>query len=174
MLLILTKGGLISITSYRSFFGVIVTALLLTLLQHNDILPTSPVNDTKKSSPYDPTYTQGEENNWTCDRTINFILDVEYSPISLTNLCGENNVCDANPIYAEDGKINDIEEAVSYCKDYCLDLVGCKGFFFQKHMNGHEICGFYMNVDMDSGTPVWHGHQEGSRVCTLHFPLDGM
>jgi hypothetical protein len=75
----------------------------------------------------------------------------------------------ANPIYAEDGITNNIEEAVAFCKTRCEDsITGCAGFFFQNHQNGHEHCGFYVDpANMHDGTWVQHGHQEGSRVCEL-------
>ena len=72
--------------------------------------------------------------------------------------------------------------AVEFCKDRCKDPkkfydfagVGdpnancslCSGFFFQRHGNGHEICGFYV-TDLNDATldKVNHGHQDGSALC---------
>jgi hypothetical protein len=107
---------------------------------------------------------------WECDDNFNFILNLNYNQISLTDGCDANNICDANPIYAEDGITNNMEEAAAFCKTRCEDSIpGCAGFFFQNHQNGHEICGFYADpVNMHDGTWVKHGHQqEGSRVCEL-------
>merc|ERR1719159_1846116 len=53
--------------------------------------------------------------------------------------------------------------AVTYCEGQCDNRAGCTGFFFQKHNNGHEICGFYSSVvSLTSG--VRHGHMYGA-VC---------
>merc|ERR1719181_1293550 len=53
--------------------------------------------------------------------------------------------------------------AVTYCETQCNNRAGCTGFFFQKHNNGHEICGFYSSVvSLTSG--VRHGHMYGA-VC---------
>ena len=35
-----------------------------------------------------------------CDDNFNFILNLNYNQISLTDGCDANNICDANPIYA--------------------------------------------------------------------------
>merc|ERR1711966_407585 len=40
-------------------------------------------------------------------------------------------------------------------------MAGCTGFFYQKHKNGHQICGFYKSK---IGAGSWHGHAEGA-VC---------
>merc|ERR1712113_1185484 len=98
------------------------------------------------------------------DWDYNFIVNgPSYSQISLTDYCN-NGVCNANPKY---GAPNDKYRAVEYCKTECMDReqngAGCEGFFFQTHMNGHEICGFYAD-DMDSGTKVKHGHLNGAIV----------
>ena len=88
-----------------------------------------------------------------CDDKVNFILNgPSYSQISLTDGCGTGN-CAGNPVY---GGSNDNQKAVDYCQSKCGN--DCQGFFFQKHNNGHEICGFYKN-GMDKGDRVWHGHQ---------------
>jgi len=54
---------------------------------------------------------------------------------------------------------NTYDHAISKCKEQCN---GCKGFFYQKHSNGHQICGFYSKEI--TGTMQWHGHAEGA-VC---------
>lgn len=98
-----------------------------------------------------------------CDSSINFLPEVEYSQISLTDGCqqdGDEMICDANPVYGEN---TDVDVALGFCEDICYDHNECSGFFFQKHGNGHEICGFYFQAFELDG--VWHGHQEGSQVC---------
>ena len=107
---------------------------------------------------------------WECDETVNFIENARYDQISLTDSCGDDG-CDRNPVYASDGMTNNIKEAVNYCKDKCENkiIAPCAGFFFQKHTNGHEICGFYKTLEiMNSGTKVWHGHQQDSQICELN------
>lgn len=102
---------------------------------------------------------------WSCDTTTNFINGAAYSQQSLTDYCP---ACSANPVY--EGP-NDHEEAVAYCKAKCEAGVwpatsSCVGFFYQRHMNGHEICGFY-NTAPDWDQAVGHGHSAGSRTCKL-------
>jgi hypothetical protein len=114
-----------------------------------------------------------------CTTDYNFIPDMDYSQISLTDGCA-NGVCDANPVYAEPcdpltaGTVpyavpctepqNSIEGATEYCKARCAADDACTGFFFQKHTNGHEICGFY-STDMSAGTMQADGHAAGSCIC---------
>ena len=98
-----------------------------------------------------------------CDTSINFISNLPYDQISLTDRCrndGGRNVCNANPIY---GASTDVKRAVSYCQERCLKNQSCTGFFFQRHMNGHEICGFYRSDFEMRGQG--HGHAPGSQVC---------
>ena len=108
--------------------------------------------------------TQPLDTAFECNMSTNFILGVGYDQISLTDGChtaGDEMLCDANPVYHE---TPDLELAADYCQDICNEDDACTGYFFQKHQNGHEICGFYSEViDLSDGT--WHGHQEGSRVC---------
>lgn len=61
---------------------------------------------------------------------------------------------------------NDNDAAAAYCEQQCDERQGCIGFFYQKHTNGHEICGFY-TTDMKAAGTDWvqHGHASGSRVC---------
>ena len=100
------------------------------------------------------------ENGFECDTSVNWMNHgPQYSQISLTDGC-RHGVCDANPRY---GGANDNNRARQYCEQECNNRgSGCEGFFFQKHMNGHEICGFYEH--MDRGTPGRHGHQAGA-IC---------
>jgi len=99
---------------------------------------------------------------WDCDLTNNFIREVPYSQMSLTDGCSDAG-CDLNPVY---GAENDIDSAVAYCKEVCVAMDGCTGFFFQKHTNGHEICGFYTQ-DVSGAERSADGHQAGSQICLL-------
>ena len=78
---------------------------------------------------------------------------------------------------------NTANGAVEFCKSRCDDASmfhafsgqgnpnspcsTCTGFFFQRHTNGHEICGFY-TIDLNDKklNKVGHGHSAGSRICT--------
>jgi len=51
--------------------------------------------------------------------------------------------------------------AAQMCVNDCAKRKGCTGFFYQKHKNGHQICGFYSSK---IGAGTWHGHAEGA-VC---------
>merc|ERR1712070_1208101 len=51
--------------------------------------------------------------------------------------------------------------AAQMCVNDCAKMAGCTGFFYQKHRNGHQICGFYKSK---IGAGSWHGHAEGA-VC---------
>jgi hypothetical protein len=86
---------------------------------------------------------------------------VPYSQISLTDPCDNNGVCNANPIY---GEMNCPKRAVAYCKAQCDESSQCEGFFFQRHTNGHEICGFFAG-DMHAGKWVHHAHDPVSQIC---------
>lgn len=90
-----------------------------------------------------------------CDTNSNWINGMRYSQISLTNYCPD---CAGSPKY---GGPNDNQKAVKYCEEKCMERKGCTGFFFQKHGNGHEICGFYTEA---LKTYTRHGHQAGA-VC---------
>lgn len=101
----------------------------------------------------------------TCDTTVNFGGGAAYSQESLTDFCS-GGVCNANPVY---GDHNNHEEAVDYCAKKCVNHMApaplqCGGFFYQRHTNGHEICGFFDRNAMWSKA-VWHGHSSGSRLC---------
>jgi hypothetical protein len=97
---------------------------------------------------------------FTCNRKINFIKGQRYSQISLTDYCKAGK-CDSNPKY---GKKTDQNKAEAYCKATCIKRNGCTGFFFQKHNNGHEICGFY-STKVNTAAASRHGHKYGA-VCT--------
>ena len=105
-------------------------------------------------------------NNYNCDYNSNWMNNgPSYSQISLTDGCS-NNICDANPVYSTNGTNNN-DAAVRHCKIKCDNMTSCEGFFFQKHNNGHEICGFYSS-GMEDGTWVWGGHQAGA-ICWRRF-----
>merc|ERR1719482_1507333 len=94
-----------------------------------------------------------------CDDAVNWVNGVGFSQISLTDGCSKSG-CDNNPKY---GAPMTRARAVTYCETQCNNRAGCTGFFFQKHNNGHEICGFYSSVvSLTSG--VRHGHMYGA-VC---------
>jgi hypothetical protein len=107
--------------------------------------------------------------NYECDAKKNFITGIPYTQISLTDACNADMVCDANPIY---GPKNCPMKALKYCKAKCDEQTGCVGLFFQKHMNGHEICGFYHGRDastvMHSSKAKWvqHHHKRGA-ICEV-------
>jgi len=107
-----------------------------------------------------------------CTETKNFIVGVPYRQRSLTDGCsrkGGTMICDAHPIY---GGKNSPEKAMKWCKAQCSAQANCVGFFFQKHMNGHEICGFYHGTStkqvMHASSARWvrHNHKHGA-VCQL-------
>jgi len=87
------------------------------------------------------------------------VSGASYSQISLTDGCS-GNICDANPKY---GAPLTLARAVTYCEGQCNGRAGCTGFFFQKHNNGHEICGFYSTV-IAANSMTGHGHMYGA-VC---------
>jgi len=103
-----------------------------------------------------------------CDRTANFVQDADYRQITLTNGCPD---CFGDPKYGgEESKTCNhvsVAKALAYCKAECADKSsGCTGFFFQKHGNGHEICGFYLEA-VNASNLVKHGHQQCSQVCIM-------
>ena len=59
-----------------------------------------------------------------------------------------------------------------YCKHLCQQDPYCRGFFYQKHHSGTEVCGGYRDgVSPTSGYPIgnhpigsWHNHAAGA-VC---------
>jgi hypothetical protein len=146
-------------------------------------------------------YTAPAETDYLCDTSVNFIYDAEYRQVSLTDGCYNSAdgslVCDANPRYVPAvAPSNNVDAAVEYCKWMCssaseMSLLGlsgespggrqcspCTGFFFQRHGNGHEICGFFSS-DLNEATVnmAAHGHEDGSRVCIkeklqLSLPTD--
>jgi hypothetical protein len=106
----------------------------------------------------------GCDPDWSCDEGSNFIRGATYSQTSLTDGCSAAKVCDANPVY---GGMNSISSAVAHCKSVCLADTACEGFFFQKHTNGHEICGYYDQgaMEAEGAQRVHDGHQAGSQIC---------
>jgi len=98
--------------------------------------------------------------SYICDQSNNFVNGAQYDQISLTSACPN---CSSNPVY---GPPNSVDEAVAWCKSQCDQRSSCSGFFFQRHMNGHEICGFYTGFDpVDASAKAWHGHAGGSQLC---------
>merc|ERR1712226_111054 len=98
--------------------------------------------------------------NYTCDLSYNFVNGAQYDQLSLTSACP---CCSCNPVY---GSPNSVDEAVAWCKSQCDQQSSCSGFFFQRHMNGHEICGFYTGFDpVGASAKAWHGHASGSQLC---------
>ena len=77
-------------------------------------------------------------------------------------------VCDANPVY---GEPTSMHTAIEYCERECERRESCTGFFFQTHMNGHEICGFFSSATR-SGHARWDGHRNGA-ICTKGRPRGG-
>jgi len=100
--------------------------------------------------------------NYECDTSKNMLKDqpAGYSQITLTDGCDTNNKCDSNPKY---GGTNNNADAAAYCKTECDNRSNCQGFFFQKHNNGHEICGFY-SQPIDMSRAYGDGHQAGA-IC---------
>jgi len=101
-----------------------------------------------------------------CDDSVNFMPDLSFTEISLTDDCLE--VCDANPVY---GAPNTAARAEAYCKDECNGKVDCTGFFFEKREHdentGSEICGFYSaTVDMDDAEDINATDTEYATVCS--------
>merc|ERR1712216_860181 len=111
--------------------------------------------------------------DYKCTKSANFILGLPYSQRSLTDAC-KGGICDANPVY---GEKNCPKKAMKWCETECTkqSKPSCVGFFFQKHQNGHEICGFYHGVcpkkTMHAPNARWvhHNHKNGA-VCELVPP----
>jgi len=96
-----------------------------------------------------------------CNNSVNFVLNAQYSQISLND-----EEAYAGTEHAE-CKDTAVAEALAYCKAECLyHRSGCTGFFFQKHTNGHEICGFYSEA-VNATNLEKHVHQQCSQVCIL-------
>merc|ERR1719238_1312390 len=106
-----------------------------------------------------PTQPLSHTATYTCDDTVNWVNGVTFSQISLTDGCSKSG-CDNNPRY---GAPMTLARAVAYCEAQCDNRGGCTGFFFQKHNNGHEVCGFYSSF-VNSNSGVRHGHMYGA-VC---------
>jgi hypothetical protein len=80
---------------------------------------------------------------YACNTSQDFANGAAYSTKELNDNCHDVDgkaVCDSNPAYGEPMTLN---RAIKYCQDECDRRGVCTGFFFQKHNNGHEMCGFY-------------------------------
>lgn len=75
-----------------------------------------------------------------CNTRVNWVSGMRYSQIVIRQ--------------------RSLTTATNYCKKRCTG--SCTGFFYQKHRNGHQICGFYRSVVR--GRQQRHGHAEGA-VC---------
>jgi hypothetical protein len=100
-----------------------------------------------------------------CDTSNNFMLELPYRQIALTDYCNSAGVCNNNPKY---GTTNDNALALAYCQDRCATDISCTGLFFQQHNNGHEICGFYSS-SLAPHVRVHHGHKAG-QICEKLSP----
>ncbi|GMI17611.1 hypothetical protein TrLO_g4433 [Triparma laevis f. longispina] len=130
-------------------------------------------------------YISPEPDHYQCDSSVNFLSGMFYNQISLTDGCFTSDsgdlICNANPIYVPSAPpFASTDAAISYCQYMCssveeMENIGltsertcspCTGFFFQRHGNGHEICGFFTD-DMNDAKVNFsnHGHDGGSRVC---------
>merc|ERR550537_1590 len=88
-----------------------------------------------------------EAGTWSCDDNVNFVNGQRYSQRVINDL--------------RSGKARlTMAQAKAECKKYCTG--SCTGFFYQKHHNGHQICGFYNSAVTKSASK--HGHAEGT-VC---------
>jgi hypothetical protein len=77
-----------------------------------------------------------------CDRSKNFVDDdVPYKQIPVNEKMSQSEV-----------------------EKYCFDRADGKEFFYQRHKNGHTICGFYENPLPSSAEKVKHGHTFGG-IC---------
>merc|ERR1711998_306281 len=109
-----------------------------------------------------------EKDGWVCDKTKNFIANVEYEQVDLTDACPH---CDAHPVYDTSLAVAPkcTQPALKACKAKCDVKVGCDAFFYQRHLNGHEVCGFYSTPSslaaVHANRGQWDGHQKGSQVC---------
>lgn len=109
-----------------------------------------------------------EKDGWVCDKTKNFIANVEYEQVDLTDACPH---CDAHPVYDTSLAVAPkcTQPALKACKAKCDVKVGCDAFFYQRHLNGHEVCGFYSTPSslaaVQANRGQWDGHQKGSQIC---------
>jgi len=91
---------------------------------------------------------------FSCDKSANFVQNQPggYRQSSL-------------PMY-----VTTYSKAIAYCKAKCSS--SCTGFFYQQHINGHRICGFYTSAI--KGQRVAHNHKEGSicRKSSNYVPTD--
>ena len=124
--------------------------------------PSSP----SPSSPSPPAYA--------CDASRDYIRNMAYAQTSLTDYCHiqpaadrpttSGDVCNANPKY---GGANSDARALAYCERACTakPASSCTGFFFQRHRNGHEICGFYSTALGAAQSWNYAGAHAASAVC---------
>merc|ERR1712159_640801 len=106
-----------------------------------------------------------KKNAYDCTHEFNFITGVKYNQIDLTDGCTNDNT-----VYNPENNKNCPKKAVRYCQSRCDETPDCRGFFFQKHQNGHEICGFYTGLaTMHAPNAQWvkHGHRAVSQVCEV-------
>jgi hypothetical protein len=118
------------------------------------------------SSPSPPAYA--------CDASRDYIRNMAYAQTSLTDYChiqpaadrptASGDVCNANPKY---GGANSDARALAYCERACTakPASSCTGFFFQRHRNGHEICGFYSTALGAAHSWNYAGAHAASAVC---------
>jgi len=95
---------------------------------------------------------EGDGSQFSCDKTKNFVGDQPggYSQTVIS--------------------AGTIDAALAICKSKCG--TECTGFFYQKHHNGHQVCGFFSQAV--TGTQQAHGHAEGA-LCLKDGsqPVDG-
>lgn len=104
---------------------------------------------------------------YTCDDGKDFRENgPEYTQIRLTL-----SLTAGTTVY---GTVN-YNDAVAYCKDRCTTRVNngqdCVGFFYQKHSNGNEVCGFYQ-ANQDLGTAIDTSNELWGAVCMRKFQKD--
>ena len=100
---------------------------------------------------------------YACDASRDFISGMAYAQTALTDYC-RGGVCNANPKY---GGANNDARALAYCERACTakPASSCTGFFFQRHRNGHEICGFYSTALGAAASWNRAGAHAASAVC---------
>jgi phage tail protein X len=84
---------------------------------------------------------------FSCDKSKNFVANQRYSQRVIRDL------------HSSSPEIP-IDQAIKKCEGMCTG--SCTGFFYQKHRNGHQICGFYSSPI--NGARQAHGHAEGA-IC---------
>lgn len=97
-----------------------------------------------------------QSSHWSCDSDKNWVEGLPYSQTVLSDGATTNSIIPTTV-------------AVATCKHMCLgqQAPSCTGFFYQKHWNNHQICGFYRSPSpYAEHNVVWHNHSEGA-VCQL-------